>query len=249
SGSRRLGRWSMALAAGLVAAAAALLLGRPAHPPASLGPRVARSSGLPAPVVSTKPAASNSPHQPPPPVAVVRPDGGSDSGHRPTNEEQIARPARQDGPALPGRVAWQRPSPVAGQVDPGGRGNVIAAASEGNLDPDLVRLNGGRLSQGTPFSPLPSAAPLPAPPPLVERRAPGSLLLGDLLHLNPIRVAGVGDAGFSAAAQTLAAEAPASDARLQQRVFVHAGGLKLSDLLARLTKATGVTMLARLEIA
>src|SRR5207245_6801079 len=124
----------------------------------------------------------------------------------------------------------------------------LGAAREDALGPDRLSLNGGRLAGVRPFSPT-VLPPLPPPLPLVEARKPGSLVLDDLLSLNPIRIAALGDAGFSAAAQTLAAEAPTTDARLQQKVFVHATMEKLSDLLAWLSKATGVTLVPRMEVA
>jgi hypothetical protein len=126
-----------------------------------------------------------------------------------------------------------------------GRGTRIIAVA----DPDLLRLNEGRRAAAAPYSPSMIPAPSPQPMPPVERRQPGSVVLDDLLNLNPIRVAAIGDAGFSAAAQTIAAAAPATDARLQQKVFVHATMQPLSGILSRLSKTTGVTLVPRMEVA
>jgi hypothetical protein len=112
---------------------------------------------------------------------------------------------------------------------------------------DLLFLNDGRLAAAQPFAPLPEIAPLPVvPPPLVQQRPPGSVVVEDLLHLNPIRVA---EAGLDAAVRTIDAATPASDERLQQKVVVHATYERLADLLARLSQATGVQMLPRIEVA
>src|SRR5438093_1467977 len=51
------------------------------------------------------------------------------------------------------------------------------------------------------------------------------------------------------AVQAIAAEEPATDSRLQQKVYVHATMQRLGDLLSWLTKATGVSLVARLEVA
>src|SRR5262249_55674564 len=55
--------------------------------------------------------------------------------------------------------------------------------------------------------------------------------------------------GLQAAASALTAEAPGADERLRQKVVVHATMQKLADLLAGLSRATGVTLLPRMEVA
>src|SRR5688500_5945129 len=45
------------------------------------------------------------------------------------------------------------------------------------------------------------------------------------------------------------AETSDSDPRLRQTVVVHASGERLADVLAGLSKATGVTLMARMEVA
>jgi hypothetical protein len=84
---------------------------------------------------------------------------------------------------------------------------------------------------------------------MLQERAPGGAILDDLLALNPIRVAAADDTAVGTAASALAAEAPATDARLQQKVIVQATGLRIADLLERLTRATGVSLMARMEVA
>jgi hypothetical protein len=120
-------------------------------------------------------------------------------------------------------------------------------APEEDRGADLLFLNDGLLAAAQPFAPQPGAGSLaPAPPALVQQRQPGSVVVDDLLHLNPVRVA---EAGLDAAVRALDAATPASDERLQQKVVVHATDERLADLLARLSRTTGVQMLPRLEVA
>jgi hypothetical protein len=195
---------------------------------------------------------TGAPHLPPnaitgavrtPPAVPQRPDSsalGSPAKAPAVQPHSAALPPHRvrattpEGPALPQALG------------PGSRNQPVAEAPGGA---DLLRLNDGRLADAPPFSPPLPPPSLPQPLPLVETRKPGSLLLDDLLNLNPVRIAAVGDAGVAAAAQTLATEAPATDARLQQKVFVHASSGTLSDLLSWLTKATGVTLVPRIEVA
>jgi hypothetical protein len=109
---------------------------------------------------------------------------------------------------------------------------------------DMLRLNEGAMVTAPPFVPLPPADPSP---PAAPEREPGSRVVGDLFLLNPVRLAATGDAGVGAAAAAMTGEAEQLDPRLQQKVTVHAT-LKLSEMLERLSKATGVSMLAWSEI-
>jgi len=84
--------------------------------------------------------------------------------------------------------------------------------------------------------------------------APGALPAGVMAakemarNLNPPRSARAGHAGREAAGAP-ASTAPATDARLEQQVWVHATNQRIADLLAGLTRATGVTLVAHLEVA
>src|SRR5690349_824523 len=51
------------------------------------------------------------------------------------------------------------------------------------------------------------------------------------------------------AAGSPSAESSENDPRLQQKVVVHANWQRIEDLLAWLTQATGVTLMARMEVA
>jgi hypothetical protein len=84
---------------------------------------------------------------------------------------------------------------------------------------------------------------------LLQKREAGGQVVDDLLYLNPVRLASADATGLNAAVKTLAAEAPGTDERLQQKVVVHASMEKLSAILAGLARATGVTLLARMEVA
>jgi hypothetical protein len=84
---------------------------------------------------------------------------------------------------------------------------------------------------------------------LLQEREDGSQVMDDLLYLNPVRLASADATGLNAAVNTLAAEAPGTDERLQQKGVVHASMEQLSDILAGLSRATGVTLLARIEVA
>jgi hypothetical protein len=121
----------------------------------------------------------------------------------------------------------------------------VPGSPAGLRDPDLLRLNEGAAMDLPPT--LPEAAALPEPPSLLQERAPGDRLVDDLLLLNPIRLAAADDGALAAAA--LAAENPVTDERLQRKVILHAVRQPLSDLLGMLSRATGVALFARIEIA
>jgi hypothetical protein len=57
------------------------------------------------------------------------------------------------------------------------------------------------------------------------------------------------NANPSPAVEAPAAESSATDERLRQRVYVHATDERIADVLTGLSKATGVTLLARMEVA
>jgi hypothetical protein len=114
---------------------------------------------------------------------------------------------------------------------------------------DLLFLNEGPLAAVQPYAPRVAPAPPLPPLPPVQTRKPGSLVVDDLLNLNPILVAAADDTGFSVAQEALAAAAPTTDPRLQQKVVVHASNQRIADLLKWLSRATGVQLVARLEIA
>jgi hypothetical protein len=114
---------------------------------------------------------------------------------------------------------------------------------------DLLALNEGAPANAQPFAPEPAPGIQPLALPPVQARKPGSALVDDLLYLNPVRIASADDSGLSSAVQAIAAEEPATDPRLQQKVYVHSTMQRLVDLLSWLTKATGVSLVARLEVA
>jgi hypothetical protein len=235
-------RRPLALAtAGLAAAAVvAVLVGRaPRNGPASVPL-----------VVASVPSASGG-GQRMPPLHPPRRDS-ADSGllrtARSALPDHASVPSQQDkvaAPADPAALAERELETEDTQTHALHRG--AEAASQAAVGADLLRLNDGRVAAAQPY--LPPLVPPPAAPLPLEERKPGSLLLDDLLNLNPVQVAGLGDAGMRAAAQTLAAEAPATDPRLQQKVWVHATREKLADLLASLSKATGVILVPRMEVA
>jgi hypothetical protein len=114
---------------------------------------------------------------------------------------------------------------------------------------DLLFLNEGPLSADLPYSPPPAPALPLLPPSMQQVRRPGSLLLDDLLSLNPVQLASADDSGVGTASRIIAAESPETDPRLQQKAVVHASSRRLADLLALLSRATGVTVMPRAEVA
>jgi hypothetical protein len=231
-------RWRLAMgaavAAGLLGAAGLMWANRHTCPP----------TASPAPSIASKPSpASTTPGQrsfPPKPHRNGRPQiaerhrthsGTEEPGLLPT-----APPSTRDGEQTTKRVG---PAPRVAQGVPG--------PPAGVQDPDMLRLNEGAAMDLPPT--VPEAAALPEPPSLLQERSPGGRLVDDLLLLNPIRLAAADDDALAAAASALAAENPITDARLQRKVILHAMRQPLSDLLGMLSRASGVALLARIEIA
>jgi hypothetical protein len=85
--------------------------------------------------------------------------------------------------------------------------------------------------------------------PPVQILRPGSRVVDDLLLLNPVQVAGADDQSLGPALAALAQADPDTDERLRKKVTVHASWEKISDVLAGLSRATGVRLVPRLEVA
>jgi hypothetical protein len=260
-------------AAGLTATAvAAALLLRPDETPRPERPRTIVNEGnRPGPSPQNpRPPIGLPQRKPRPQVVENRRPSGTNTNLQPAMPQLVAGTMPRVAPAPPERSApdgTRRVVPDTPRLTPGGRlpmdgstpGSWIQvttalppsprSASEGERGRDLLWLNEGPLTDAQPAAPRPPAVPVVAAPPPVQERRPGSVLVDDLLHLNPVRVAAADEESLGAGLRALAGQDPTTDARLQQKVTVHATDERLSDLLAALSKATGVTLMARLEVA
>jgi hypothetical protein len=182
------------------------------------------------------------------PLAAAVPDGGH--GH----QRGSVAPTLHSGLANDGARAERSPGLLPG-FSPNLRSEATkhsapatTAAAQALPEDDLITLNQGRPGDARPFAPF---APLPvtAAPAMLPERAPGSMVLDDLLNLNPIHLAAADASGVGAAAALLAAEAPATDARLQKKVSLHACSQRLETVLEGLARVTGVGLVAHGEVA
>jgi hypothetical protein len=248
-------------AACLTAAALAAVLSWPAIRRHGSGSFVAKRDASPTlPVVPPSPRTTPQPEWAPRrQVRPVRPgvDGNSSgTSKRRSSPPRLQRlnptrsapqPERPEEPRLvrgiDGTPSVVLPIPTPDRI-PGWRSQPPRNAPGEVSSADLLFLNEGSVAGARPYAPRPAPAlPLPALPP-VQARAPGSVVVDDLLNLNPILVASSDDSGF----QALAASEPATDPRLQQKVIVHVSG-RIEDMLRMLSQATGVQLIARLEVA